>query len=92
LVCCLAFGTTTHAEPRQDEVTPLSPEIAAKTQKAIDRGLTFLHSTQDKDGGWTAMYGPAVTAIVAKAFAQDKNYGPRPDRRNHGGGDASAGC
>ena len=77
LVWCLALGTTVHAEPRQDEMPPLPPELAANAQKAIDRGLTFLQSTQDKDGGWTAMYGPAVTAIVAKAFAQDKDYGPR---------------
>ncbi|MBN2561393.1 MAG: terpene cyclase/mutase family protein [Phycisphaerae bacterium] len=74
---CLALGTMGRAEPDQDKKPSLSPELAAEAQKAISRGLAYLRSKQDKDGGWTAKYGPAVTAIVTKAFAQDDAHGPR---------------
>ncbi|HVP11970.1 MAG TPA: prenyltransferase/squalene oxidase repeat-containing protein, partial [Phycisphaerae bacterium] len=55
----------------------LSPETAAEAQKAVDRALVFLRSKQEDDGGWTAPYGPAVTAIVAQGFSQDRDYGPK---------------
>ncbi len=58
-------------------VKRLSPALAARSQAAIDRGLAFLKSRQDKDGGWSESYGPAVTAIVATAFAQDAKHGPK---------------
>ncbi len=58
-------------------VKSLSPALAAQSQAAIDRGLAFLKSRQDKNGGWSETYGPAVTAIVATAFAQDAKHGPK---------------
>lgn len=57
--------------------TPLPPELARDVQAAIDRGLTYLKASQARDGGWTPKYGPGVTAIVAKAFAQDAAHGPK---------------
>jgi squalene-hopene/tetraprenyl-beta-curcumene cyclase len=55
----------------------LPPELRAETQKAIDKGLAYLARAQEKDGGWTANYGPAVSAIVGQAFAQDAAHGPQ---------------
>jgi len=55
----------------------LPPAMAAQAQAAIDRGLGFLKSRQDRNGGWSGSYGPAVSAIVATAFVQDAKYGPK---------------
>ena len=88
---CLCLGTAANVQGQQKSPTsqttsgpaagelrgPLSPETAAEGQKAIDRGLAFLRGKQEDDGGWTAPYGPAVTAIVAQGFCRDKNYGPK---------------
>lgn len=54
----------------------IPPDIRSQTVKAIDRGLAFLRSTQNEDGGWTKEYGPAVSAIVAQGFTNDRNHGP----------------
>jgi squalene-hopene/tetraprenyl-beta-curcumene cyclase len=45
---------------------------------AMQRGLKYLASVQTADGAWQAMGvpDPAITAIVAQAFAQDGHYGP----------------
>lgn len=44
----------------------------------MQRGLKYLESVQSPDGAWQAMgvSDPAITAIVAQAFAQDPHYGP----------------
>ncbi len=55
----------------------LPRELASRTEQAVRRGLAFLKGAQNAEGGWTARYGPAVTAIVTRAFAQDEAYGPR---------------
>ncbi len=61
-------------EPKKNRQLP--PDLAASARNAIQRGLEYLKSKQEKDGAWTAPYGPAVTAIVAKAFVQDSAHGP----------------
>jgi len=76
-MCCLLVLVPARAEPAKPKSPVLPPGLDAQTRKAIDRGLAYLRSKQDKDGGWTAMYGPAVTAIVAQAFAQNDKYGPQ---------------
>jgi squalene-hopene/tetraprenyl-beta-curcumene cyclase len=45
---------------------------------AIARGLAFLENAQAADGGWPGFRGsdPAITALVAKCFAQHPDYGP----------------
>ncbi|MCB9856108.1 MAG: terpene cyclase/mutase family protein [Phycisphaerales bacterium] len=55
----------------------LSPELRQKAESSIVAGLKYLERQQDPDGGWSDSYRPAVTAIVARAFAQNKEYGPR---------------
>lgn len=69
-----ALGGTTVEDPHRGDKLP--PELRADVRKSIDRGLAFLRSAQDSDGGWTRQYGPAITAIVARAFAADRNHGP----------------
>jgi len=55
--------------------TPVPPELAERGRKAVEKGLKYLVTQQDKHGGWTSRYGPAVTAIVARAFVDDAAYG-----------------
>jgi squalene-hopene/tetraprenyl-beta-curcumene cyclase len=74
--------TTQASQPATQATTrpampPLAPAVAAEADRAAARGLEYLASTQGEDGGWTAQYGPAVTAIVAQAFVQDRRYGPK---------------
>ncbi|HKQ49508.1 MAG TPA: hypothetical protein VJZ71_15660 [Phycisphaerae bacterium] len=76
LLECLIFGTAAVAEPRADAEAALPPETAAAVQRSIDRGLAFLRSAQDSDGGWGSDFGPAVAAIAAQAFVQDRAHGP----------------
>ena len=57
-------------------VSPLQTRGDDRAQAAVDRALAFLAKTQETGGGWTAKYGPAVTAIVARAFADDLKHGP----------------
>lgn len=72
---CLIPGTAAVAGPRADAEAALPAETAAAVQRSIDRGLAYLHSAQENDGGWGSDYGPAVAAIAAQAFVQDKGHG-----------------
>lgn len=54
-------------------------ELAARGRKAIDQALKYLVSQQDKQGGWTSRYGPAVTAIVTQGFVNHPTYGKDHD-------------
>lgn len=55
---------------------PIAPAVKQQADAAISKALKFLAARQEKDGGWNAKYGPAVTAIVAKAFADSSDYEP----------------
>ncbi|MEE9293532.1 MAG: prenyltransferase/squalene oxidase repeat-containing protein [Phycisphaerae bacterium] len=48
------------------------------TLNAVDRGLKFLASTQQADGGWISRSrtDPAITALAAKCFIQSPDHGP----------------
>lgn len=70
---CLQTGTRAMAFQRGEN---LPPDLRMQVEKSIDRGLAYLRSAQEADGGWTEQYGPAVTAIVATGFAADRNHGP----------------
>ncbi len=69
-------AATTQAAPGGDMA--VSPQLRAKADAAIRRGLKYLESVQTPDGAWLAagIPDPAITAIVAQAFAQDPRYGP----------------
>jgi len=87
LLSCSVFATTLaaiHAGPLRPATQPatqpasrLPPVLAEEVREAVRRGLAYLESRQQQDGGWTADYGPAVTALVGQAFVQDDRYGPR---------------
>ena len=50
-------------------------EAATKAQAMVERGLDFLKTQQQPDGGWQqANEPPAITAIAIKAFVQDPKY------------------
>ena len=59
--------------------TDIPPALAERGRKAVANGLKYLTAQQDKRGGWTSRYGPAVTAIVTRAFVQDSAYGGNHD-------------
>jgi squalene-hopene/tetraprenyl-beta-curcumene cyclase len=64
------------ARPAEVQAPLLPAELSAQSHEAIRRGLAFLKSTQEPHGGWTARFGPAITAIAAQAFIQSPDYGP----------------
>lgn len=70
VVCAFACG----GEP----VRPLEAEQEAAVTKAIARAMAFLEANQLPEGGWKGFEGgdPAITALVAKCFAQHPAYGP----------------
>lgn len=57
---------------------PVSLALQAKAEASMLKALKYLQSVQTPEGAWQAMgqSDPAITAIVAQAFAQDPNYGP----------------
>jgi len=61
--------------PRKAEPS-LAAESRARVEASIDRGLAFLARQQANDGGWSNSYRPAITAIVARAFARHGDHGP----------------
>lgn len=76
MVLCLVVGTHVLAFEKPPAEARLPDELRSRVQQSIDRALAFLRSAQGKDGGWTEQFGPAVTAIVAEGFVQDRNHGP----------------
>ncbi|MDB5328290.1 MAG: hypothetical protein JWM57_3859 [Phycisphaerales bacterium] len=62
-----------------------SPVFAAvpaeQVQATIDKGLAFLKTQQQPDGGWqaTERHPPAITGLVLRAFVQDDKYDPKTD-------------
>jgi squalene-hopene/tetraprenyl-beta-curcumene cyclase len=74
-VLCAAADRKPPARPIEGRAS-LPSDVAAEARAAVGRGLEFLAAAQDTQGGWTPKYGPAITALVAKAFAQDPRYGP----------------
>lgn len=60
-------------------VSGVPAAVQASAGRSIGRALQYLESVQTPEGAWQAMGhpDPAITAIVAQAFAQDPHYGPR---------------
>src|SRR5690349_1338848 len=49
---------------------------AARAQAMIDKGLNYLKTQQQPDGGWQKVpqEPPGITALVLRAFVSDKQY------------------
>ena len=78
-VLLAALSGRTLAQAPAAPAAPADP-AAAKAQVAIDKGLAFLKTQQQPDGGWQGKdEPPAVTAVVLKAFAQDPKHGAKAD-------------
>jgi squalene-hopene/tetraprenyl-beta-curcumene cyclase len=55
-------------------------ETGTQAQVLIDKGLEFLKTQQQADGGWQKdKLPPGVTAIVLRAFVQDSKYPAKTD-------------
>jgi len=56
----------------------MEPALSLHVQAAQQKALAYLVASQQPDGGWTAFEKshPAVTALVVRALAQDRDYGP----------------
>lgn len=75
LLTPLAVDTTGRNEIAAPAARPFPAELRTRVEAAIGRGLEFLVAAQEADGGWTARFGPGITAIVARAFVQAPAYG-----------------
>ena len=71
---CMSSARADRDEKRLSRVDPVVKQRAEEAQK---QALTYLESTQNFDGGWNGFLGsdPAITALVAKCFAQHPDYG-----------------
>ncbi len=57
---------------------PVRPALRANADASMQRGLKYLEAVQSAEGAWQSfgIADPAITAVVAQAFAQDPRYGP----------------
>jgi squalene-hopene/tetraprenyl-beta-curcumene cyclase len=71
LASVLALATSSQA----------ADDHAVKAQALIDKGLAYLKSQQQSDGGWQANEKEPVafTAIALRAFVQDANHSSKTD-------------
>ncbi|MBI5866332.1 MAG: terpene cyclase/mutase family protein [Planctomycetes bacterium] len=49
----------------------------AQARILLSKGAEFLLASQEKQGGWESDKGPGITALAAKALAQEPAIGPR---------------
>ncbi len=64
LIVTAAYGVILGAASARAE----APEAAGQGRDVIKRGISFLRTTQNKDGSWMPEPGPAVTALVVRAM------------------------
>jgi squalene-hopene/tetraprenyl-beta-curcumene cyclase len=67
------------ADRNEERLTRIDPVIRKESDEAQKRALEYLKASQSLDGGWTGFQGsdPAITALVAKCFAQHPDYGAK---------------
>jgi squalene cyclase len=88
LVTCLAVGLVVPSARAQESEVPrtLTPSemLTPRTQKAIERGLTYLASIQRDDGSWAYQGSAGNTGITALAGLAFLAGGSTPGRGKYG--------
>lgn len=74
LVCAIALVAVNFARP--SSAMALDDAHYAKAQEVIAKAITYLRSTQNKDGSWTPQPGPAVTAMVVQGMLSRPDISP----------------
>ncbi len=89
ILACFAIATllAPPAMAQQED----APELTPKASKAIDKGLKYLLSTQNKDGSWDSNgeggHSVGITSLALMAFmskAHFPGFGPHGDELNRG--------
>ena len=84
LLVMLLASTSTWAQDKPVSMTPNVDMITPRTQKAIDRGLAYLASIQNDDGGWAYQGSAGNTGITALAGLAFMAGGSLPGRGKYG--------
>jgi uncharacterized protein YfaS (alpha-2-macroglobulin family) len=88
-LACFAIATLLAAPSMAQQEG--APELTPKASKAIDKGLKYLLSTQNKDGSWDSNgeggHSVGITSLALMAFmskAHFPGFGPHGDELNRG--------
>ncbi len=70
-------GPNALADRNEKKLTRIDPLVQKQADEAQKRALEYLAASQQPDGGWEGHQGsdPAISALVAKCFAQHPDYG-----------------
>ena len=71
LVLCVSCALLAHATPAAEQAKPTGALPSPNIQATIDKGLSFLMSSQDGLGWWSTPHHPAVTALALTALMGD---------------------
>jgi hypothetical protein len=89
ILACFATATLLAAPAMAQQEG--APELTPKASKAIDKGLKYLLSTQNKDGSWDSNgeggHSVGITSLALMAFmskAHFPGFGPHGDELNRG--------
>jgi uncharacterized protein YfaS (alpha-2-macroglobulin family) len=89
ILACFAIATLLAAPAMAQQAG--APELTPKASKAIDKGLKYLLSTQNKDGSWDSNgeggHSVGITSLALMAFmskAHFPGFGPHGDELNRG--------
>jgi len=89
ILACFAIATLLAAPSMAQQEG--APELTPKASKAIDKGLKYLLSTQNKDGSWDSNgeggHSVGITSLALMAFmskAHFPGFGPHGDELNRG--------
>ncbi len=73
-----ALAQTSATQPKAPAASTTAPaDSAALARELIRKGTRFLLAQQEADGGWASQTGPGVSALCAKALAQNPEVGPQ---------------
>lgn len=71
-----AVDEETLAKLRMLQEMGRAAEAQRDARRLCEKGAKFLIATQEKDGGWASDTGPGITALAARALAQEPGIGP----------------